>query len=210
MAAQTADRRPLGALGRMSFVVAMHAALLFVLARSFGIVPPVIFDRGQVVQIDEPVEPVDPLPRVIDPVIDTPIVDLIPHDPVLIDDTPDDPPPRVTTGTRTGETSERRGSALPMPVIQNARPDPRRPLSRPAYSASYIRQGIEGFVDVEVYVLPDGRVGEARVLRSSGFEHMDEATLDEAKRRWRLVPATRDGTPFAQWYRLRVKFELED
>jgi len=210
MATHAAEKRPLGALGRMSFVIAMHAALLLVLARSFGIVPPVNFDRGQVVQIDEPIQPSDPLPRVANPPLDPPIINLVPPEPIPIDDRPDDPPPPVTTGTRTGESSEGHGSAVPIPVIQNARPDPRRPLSRPAYSASYIRQGIEGSVDVEVYVLADGRVGDARILRSSGFEQMDQATLVEAKRRWRLVPATRDGTPFAQWYRLRVKFELKD
>ena len=31
------EKHPLGALGRMVFVVGMHAALLLVLARSFGI-----------------------------------------------------------------------------------------------------------------------------------------------------------------------------
>jgi protein TonB len=194
----------------MGFVIAMHAALLLVLARSFGITPPVIFDGGQVVQIDDPIQPIDPPPRIADPKLDTPVIHLTEPVPIPIDDRRDDPPPPVTTGTRTGESSTGHGSAVPMPVIQNARPDPRRPLSRPAYSASYIRQGIEGSVDVEVYVLADGHVGDARILRSSGFEQMDQATLGEAKRRWRLVPATRDGTPFAQWYRLRVKFELKD
>ena len=30
--------------------------------------------------------------------------------------------------------------------------------------------GNEGSVDIEIYVLPNGRVGDARILRSSGFE----------------------------------------
>ncbi len=32
--------------------------------------------------------------------------------------------------------------------------------------------------------------------------------LEEAKRNWRLIPATRDGVPIAQWYKVRVTFKL--
>ena len=209
MAAQVAGKRPLGALGRMSFVVAMHAALLLVLARSFGITPPLIFEPEPPVQIgeEEPVVP-DELPPPADPTLTPPVINLVPPvDPVPIDNTVD-PTPDLTVGTGP-QIVEGPGSAVPVPVIQNARIDPRRPLSLPVYSASYIRAGIEGSVDVEIFVQPDGRVADARILRSSGYEQMDQATLDEAKRRWRLIPATRDGSAFAQWYRLRVKFELK-
>jgi len=57
-------------------------------------------------------------------------------------------------------------------------------------------------------VLPNGRVGDARVLKTSGFEDFDRAAIQEARRSWRLKPATRDGTPVAQWYSLRVVFKL--
>jgi hypothetical protein len=39
---------------------------------------------------------------------------------------------------------------------------------------------------------------------------LDQSAVDEAKRRWRLQPATRDGVPFAQWHKLRVVFELRN
>ena len=35
--------------------------------------------------------------------------------------------------------------------------------------------------------------GDARVVKSTGFEELDRAALAEAKRNWRLLPATRDG-----------------
>jgi len=57
-------------------------------------------------------------------------------------------------------------------------------------------------------VLPNGRVGDARIVRSTGYERLDKSALDEAKRNWRLVPATRDGQPVAQWYKVRVTFKL--
>jgi TonB family protein len=53
-----------------------------------------------------------------------------------------------------------------------------------------------------------GRVGDARIVKSTGFPALDQSALDEAKRKWRLTPATRDGVPFAQWHRLRVTFKL--
>ena len=208
MAAIKAERRPLGALGRMGIVLGMHAALLLVLARSFGITPPALFDGSEHVQVAVAEPPDEVLPPPPDPAYVPPDYRLVaPDAPIPLDVATDigetiSTPPE-TTGGEVGT-----GSAVPQPVISGPRLDPRRPLSLPTYSASYIRQGIEGSVDVEVYVLPDGRVGDARILRSSGFEQMDRATLEEAKRRWRLLPAMRDGAPFAQWYPLRVKFEL--
>jgi protein TonB len=194
----------------MGVVAAMHAALLLVLARSFGITPPALFEPDPI-QIDDspPVMPDDPPPPPANPTFEQTAVNLVlPVDPVPMDNSVD-PPPDLTIGTGP-DIIQGPGSAVAAPVIQGARLDPRRPLSLPVYSASYIRAGIEGSVDVEVFVQPDGRVGDARILRSSGYEQMDRSTLDEAKRRWRLLPATRDGAPFAQWYRLRVKFELKD
>jgi TonB family protein len=48
------------------------------------------------------------------------------------------------------------------------------------------------------------------VLRSTGFPALDQSAMAEAKKRWRMLPATRDGVPFAQWHRLRVVFKLEN
>jgi len=93
-------------------------------------------------------------------------------------------------------------------LVVNARQDARHPLSQPRYPQSEIRGENEGNADVEVYVLPNGRVGDARIVKSSGFERLDQSAIDEAKRNWRLVPATRDGVPFAQWYKVRVTFKL--
>ena len=92
------------------------------------------------------------------------------------------------------------GSAVVVPSLVSVRPDPRYPLTQPIYPPTDQRMGNQGSVDIEIYVLPNGRVGDARVLRSSGFERMDQSALDEARRRWRMLPATRDGEPIAQWH----------
>src|SRR5690242_4985533 len=64
MAAVAAERRPLGALGRMGMVAGLHVAVLFVIARSLGIgvakveLPPPL----QTTIIDQPRPPEDPPP----------------------------------------------------------------------------------------------------------------------------------------------------
>jgi protein TonB len=73
-----------------------------------------------------------------------------------------------------------------------------------------IREGNQGTIEVEVFVQPDGRVADARVLKSTGYAELDLAAIAEAKRNWRLIPATQDGKPIAQWHRLRVTFKLNE
>jgi protein TonB len=208
MAAQTVGTRPLGALGRMSIVIAMHVGLVFLLAG--GLVmrkaeePPNI----QSTFIDEPQPPID-VPPVTQPTelerpdvyVPQPLFDPL-EDPPLVESTiiaQALPPDGVEVGP---------GSAVPVPTLVNVRQDARHPLSQPPYPATDIRLGNEGSADVEVYVLPNGRVGDARIVKSTGFERMDRATLEEARRNWRLIPATRDGVAVPQWYRLRVVFKL--
>ena len=55
----------------------------------------------------------------------------------------------------------------------------------------------------------DGRINEAVVLRTSGYERLDRAAVEEAKRRWRLLPAMRGETPIEEWMSLRVVFRLD-
>ncbi len=112
------------------------------------------------------------------------------------------PPDLVDRQEQTG------GSAVVQPLIVGVQVDSRRPLSQPPYPPSEIRAGNAGTADIEVYVMPNGRVSDARIVKSTGFPALDQSALDEAKRKWRLTPATRDGVPFAQWHRLRVTFKL--
>jgi periplasmic protein TonB len=210
MAARTAERRPMGAFGRMSLVAAAHAALLFGIAGGLGIVPALKVDPIVARFYDPPKPPPPEDPRVREPQIKQPDQILLPKpEPLPV-------PPDASDDTITGELvpvqqiPQGAGSAVVEPQIFSARPDPRRPLSQPPYPAELIRKNVQGAVDVEVFVQPDGRVGDARIVTSSGYEAFDLSTLDEAKRKWRLVPATRDGVAIPQWYRLRVVFKLKD
>lgn len=208
MNTHVADRRPLGALGRMGLVAALHLGLLFAITRSMGI--EINVEAAPLIgEIFEEEAPPEDLPPPVDP-------DLTQHrDTVVIADQP--PPPldfeqesRITE--QPPEIIERQeqtgGSAVVQPIIVGVQLDSRHPLSQPPYPPSMIRAGNTGTADIEIYVLPSGRVGDARIVRSTGYEALDQSALDEAKRKWRLTPATRDGVPFAQWHRLRVTFKL--
>jgi periplasmic protein TonB len=101
--------------------------------------------------------------------------------------------------------------AAPTPVPRTApRSDPRRPLSQPEYPPSSRRAGEHGTVILEVLVLENGRVGDARVKQSSGHPRLDEAAVREVKRSWRLVPGTENGKPVQMWGQFAVTFKLTD
>jgi periplasmic protein TonB len=210
MNTSVADKRPLGALGRMGMVAGLHAGALYLIAMSLGVVPPLIKEEPvtatlrapEVVPIDEP-EPT-PRPEFEPPTLTVPK----PEVPQNAFDAPDEPmfaevndaPPVIPDII----------PAAAGPVLVAVRMDSRHPLTQPAYPAIDQRLGNEGFVDLEIYVMPTGRVGDARVLKSTGSATLDQSAIDEAKRKWRLLPATRDGEPVAQWHRLRVVFKLQN
>ena len=209
MSTYTGERRPLGALGRMGVVAALHAGALYLIASSLGIVPSLAPPKTEATIIDETPRHEDPAPMP-DPVLDPP------RRLVFADDPP--PPLDFELDTQITElppdlgNQQERGAGIPVvqPLIVGVQLDSRHPLSQPPYPPSMVRGGNTGTADVEIYVLPSGRVGDARIIKSTGFELLDQSVLDEAKRKWRLTPATRDGVPFAQWHRLRVTFKLNE
>jgi len=189
----------------MGVVAAMHVGLLYLIANSLGLVPPIMENKTVATVIDEPrEEEVIPEPEpYLPPRQDTVVLPEQPQDLVYESEEVITAPPADVT-----RPPERAGSAVVQPVIVGPRPDTRYPLSQPPYPPAEVRAGNTGTAEIEVYVLPNGRVGDARIVKSTGFDALDRSALDEAKRKWRLVPATRDGVPFAQWHRLKVTFKL--
>jgi len=99
------------------------------------------------------------------------------------------------------------GVAPPAPAIVEPRIDARRGLSEPYYPVDVIRGGGEGTVVISIYILADGRVGEVKLISSSGIPKLDQSAMREAKK-WRFVPGTSDGQPMAMWKQLPVTFRL--
>ena len=111
----------------------------------------------------------------------------------------------------------------PAPAVQQSAPAPEAPapvtpprtdaahLNNPApqYPSLSRRLGEQGRVMLDVYILPDGSVGEIKLNKSSGFPRLDNAAL-QAVKNWKYVPAKRGNRPIAFWYVQPVSFVLNN
>jgi protein TonB len=125
------------------------------------------------------------------------------------------PPPEIaitapTPTAITQVTREKPVEAPPPPPRTPPKADPRRPNGKPDYPPTSQRLGEEGAVILDLFVGDDGRVKEAKVATSSGFERLDEAAVKEALRSYRFIPGTENGKPASMWHQIRVVFRLQD
>jgi protein TonB len=77
---------------------------------------------------------------------------------------------------------------------------------RPAYPATAQSSKVQGIVIIEATIGPDGRVRDARILRSVPL--LDEAAL-EAVRQWEYEPTLMNGKPTAVIMTVTVNFRLQ-
>jgi protein TonB len=152
-------------------------------------------------------EPPPPPP----PKIETP-PPFVPPPEIAIDIPMDAPPAKAITQTTSVKPVAQPPIQPKAPAVPGTAPkvDPRRPPTKPDYPASSRRAGEAGTVVLDLYILPNGRVGDAKVQKSSGFPRLDEAAVKEAKRSWRFVPGTENGKPVAMWHSTKVTFNLTD
>jgi protein TonB len=104
--------------------------------------------------------------------------------------------------------------AAPAPVAPAPVTPPRTDAAHlnnpaPQYPALSRRLGEQGRVLLDVYILPDGSVGEIKLNRSSGFARLDNAAL-QAVKTWKYVPAKRGDKPIPFWYVQPVSFVLNN
>lgn len=77
----------------------------------------------------------------------------------------------------------------------------------PSYPSMSRRLGEQGRVILEVYILANGTVGEAKIKESSGFFRLDNAAL-QAVKKWRYQPARRGQQAIDFWYVQPLSFSL--
>jgi protein TonB len=100
-------------------------------------------------------------------------------------------------GGGTGGGAYRIGSGVESPRLLRS--------VRPNYTSEAMRAKVQGVVRLEGIVLPDGSVGDVRVLRSlDPVFGLDEEAIKAAKQ-FRFAPGTRFGQPVA----VIVSFEIE-
>ncbi len=200
----------------IGIVIALHAAGIYIvesgLSRSIIelVAPPV---ETKIIEEEQPPEEPPPPPP---PPPDMPV-----QPPPFI------PPPEVMVqvqpqvNTIQTVTNEQPPAVIPPVMAPPAPPapdvpstkagfDPKRPIKSNAdyYPAASIRAEEEGVATVDIYIDPEGRVTDARIKTSSGFDRLDEATLKYVKT-FRMKPATRSGVAEGSWVTLPVRWKLD-
>ena len=79
----------------------------------------------------------------------------------------------------------------------------------PSYPEIARVRGYEGIVLVSAEILPDGRVGNMKIRKSSGYAILDQSAI-EAVKPWKFEPAKKSGNPFTVWVELPIKFILNN
>lgn len=77
---------------------------------------------------------------------------------------------------------------------------------RPSYPPEVMRAGVTGMVDIECVVLPDGTVGDARIVTPL-HPQLDAESL-KAVRQWRFEPGLKDGKPAPVQVTIQMTFTL--
>ena len=79
---------------------------------------------------------------------------------------------------------------------------------KPRYPPISKRMGEQGKVLIRTLIGADGAAQEASILKSSGFERLDQTALETALK-WRYVPGKRTGIAEAMWFNVPFTFVLE-
>jgi protein TonB len=115
-------------------------------------------------------------------------------------------PVAVASSAPTGETSRQSvgGGALveahAAAYLQN--PEPPYP-----YMSRKMRE--EGTVELRVFVLADGKVGQVEIKNSSGFHRLDESARVTVLEKYRFVPGRRGDEAIEMWVNFKVVFHRE-
>lgn len=195
----------------LAIIVLLHLGFFYALTHGMSINPIKIFipQPPELLPLPEKPQPVKQV-KIPDPVIkeqkpDITIVEPdIPFEPEVTGETPIIREAPTIIGPDTAGP----GSTMqPIPEVVEPRIDARRGLSEPYFPPDVIRRGGEGTVLLSLYILADGRVGEVKLVSSSGHTKLDDSAMREAKK-WRFIPGTSDGKPMAMWKQIPVTFRL--
>lgn len=107
----------------------------------------------------------------------------------------------------TARTTQHTAALPPSAIVWEDRPRFRAPPVPAVYPPKSIELGQQGEARIRVRLDPDGAAAEILLHRSSGFDLLDRAAL-VAVRRWRFMPAVRDGRAVAAWVEIPVRFHL--
>src|SRR5688500_6320765 len=150
-------------------IVLLHVGMVWALNSGLSqSVVQVVLGPSETRMIDEAPK-VDEPPPPPPPKIETP-PPFVPPPEVAIDIPMDVAPATAITQTTTQKPVQQPPIQKAAPAVASTAPkvDPKRPPTKPDYPASSRRAGEAGTVVLDLYILPNGRVGDAKVQKSSG------------------------------------------
>lgn len=187
----------------LGIVVLLHVGVLYALQSGLAkSMVEVIRGPIETKIIEETPQPKEETPPPPPPDFEQPPPPFVPPPEVAINLSPEPAPTAITNVQAEVKT--------PPPPPQITPPQSTHRNSQPDYPPTSRRLGEEGTVVLLLYVLENGRVGEVRIDKSSGFQRLDDAASREARRNWRFKPALQGDRPVAAWTRIAVTFRLTD
>lgn len=189
--------------GGLIFVVILHVIVVYGLAVALGRDPLAIVKQEIETKI---IEDEAPPPEEAPP---PPPPDFEPPPPDFV------PPPDIAFTADAAPVTNANAitvSRKPVEVVSKTTPprQPKKGLSRPPYPAASLRLGEEGAVGLSLTLNETGKVQEATVDSSSGFERLDEAAVKHAIRSWKFEPCMNGDKPVACTYRMKFRFKISE
>ncbi len=117
------------------------------------------------------------------------------------------PPPPQSTAPTAVTTVKPPAPPVTAPVNVLPRIDAQH-SHEPEYPPQSRRLGEQGAVVLQVLVDIDGRVIDSKLVKSSGFDRLDQAALEGVKTSYRFVPGTVDGKPQQMWHTITINWKL--
>lgn len=188
--AYVSEKAPTNRLIGIGLVILLHVALVWIMASGLGKTAIEIMKAPiEAAIIEDPTEAPPPPPP-------PPVIDKLPP--------PFVPPPEFNITATPSNTNAIASVSREVPTVA---PKPRgRGNKQPEYPISAKRLKQQGTVVMLLTVDLDGRVTDAKVETSSGFDVLDDAAVKEALRSWRYVPGMKNGVPAVMVVRAQVRF----
>ena len=195
-------------LSALGFVVALHVVGVYFVASGLAreaveqIVGPI---ETKIIEEAKPKQEELPPPP---PKLQTPPPYVPPPD---LDIAMEAPPPSTNTTAIAAVTNK--PAPPPPPPVPDAEPklDPKwrgNKIPDSAYPPASVRLCEQGDAVLTFLVQADGRIGEVRLDKSTGFQRIDEFGTQYIQKNWRFLPGTKDGKPIASWKTMRIVFKI--
>lgn len=194
----------------IGFVVLLHLVIVYALVTGLAHHAVEVVRAPVVTEIiSEPQSPPKVPPPSVPQLAPPPPAFLPPPDVQI--EKPPAPPPKTRAITAVAPVKPPAPPPVAAPATAPIRVLPRldpQQSREPPYPSVSRRLGEQGSAVLQVLVEPDGRVSEAKLLQSSGYDRLDQAALDGIKQYYRFVPGTLDGRPQPMWFTFRFTWKL--